>query len=106
MASVRYRLEEFVSAPPDEILGRLTDLYARMGFSALWTRAIEAWNAQFPVLQQAVVQLVTKRPAAREWHILLEYTIPLRDRRPDVIILATDIIFVIEFKVGAVTHDS
>jgi hypothetical protein len=37
---------------------------------------------------------------------LLEYSIPLRDRRPDALILADNVVFVIEFKIDAQTHDS
>jgi len=106
MASVRYTLEEFVQASPDEVLGRLAELYSRMGFSSLRVNAIEAWRAQLPRLSAGVAELILERPEAREWHVLLEYGIPLRDRRPDAVILGHDTIFVVEFKVGAESHDS
>ena len=40
-------------------------------------------------------------PMASDWSILLEYEIPRRQKRPDALLLAGDLVFVVEFKVGA-----
>ncbi len=106
MAVVRYTLEGLLDVSQDEVLGRLAIAYAEMGFAALWASAIDAWKTQLPALQEAVRQLIGDRPEARGWHVLFEYSIPLRDRRPDAVILGTNVIFVIEFKVGAESYDS
>ena len=106
MPSVQYTLGGLLGASQDEVLGRLAIHYAQMGFAALWTTAVDAWKTQLPLIQDAARLAIHERPDARLWTILLEYSIPLRDRRPDAIILATNVIFVIEFKIGAESYDS
>lgn len=106
MPSVRYTLAEFLDAPSDEVLGRLAHLYANLGFSSLLTTAIDAWNDQIPILKEAVRELISGREDASGWALLLEYVLPMRDRRPDAVILAGSAIFVLEFKVGAQSYES
>ena len=106
MPVVCYTLDQFLNAPADQVLGRLSQLYSDIGFSSLLTSAIDAWRDQLPILRDAIHQLVNSRPDAQDWHVLLEYQIPMRDRRPDAVILAGPAVFVLEFKVGAESHDS
>jgi hypothetical protein len=106
VASVRYKLGDLVDAPTDEVLGRLAHLYADFGFHSLLTSAIDAWKEQLPILQDALRELISARPDTVAWNVLLEYEVPMRDRRPDVVVLADGYIFVIEFKVGADSFDS
>jgi hypothetical protein len=51
-----------------------------------------SWNNQITYLKEAFGYL------PGEWTLILEYPIPRRSKRIDVIILANDLIFVIEFK--------
>lgn len=51
-----------------------------------------SWNHQIVFLKSALQHL------APDWYLILEYPIPRRSKRIDVIIIAHDIIFVIEFK--------
>ena len=51
-------------------------------------------------------ELVASIEDANEWWLLLEYEIPRRERRPDAIILAWDLIFVVEFKIGQTAFGS
>jgi len=62
--------------------------------------AIDAWRDQLPPLTLAVRALIEKFPSARDWRILLEYPIPMVGRRIDAVILAHDVIVVIETKTG------
>src|SRR5262249_54401618 len=41
-----------------------------------------------------------KNVESSTWNLLLEFEIPRRGKRPDVILLASDVIFIIEFKIG------
>lgn len=52
------------------------------------------------LLQHALRQV----PTAREWGILLEYSLRRLGKRPDVVILAPGVIMVVEFKIGAEAH--
>ncbi len=40
-------------------------------------------------------------PAAASWQLVFEFKIPRRQKRPDLVLLADDLIFVIEMKIGA-----
>lgn len=51
-----------------------------------------SWDHQIAFLQLALQNLPT------DWYLILEYPIPRRSKRIDVIIIAYDVIFVIEFK--------
>ena len=43
-------------------------------------------------------------PSAGDWALLIEYGIPRRQRRIDVVLLADTVVFVLEFKVGATSY--
>jgi len=106
MPAICYMIGDFLEAPHDQVLGKLTGLYAELGFSSLLTTAIAAWRDQLPIIQDAIRQLVSHRQDALRWHVLLEYVLPMRDQRPDVVILAGPSVFVLEFKVGATSYDT
>jgi hypothetical protein len=58
-----------------------------------------AWKNCFPIMREAVAELVRRRPEAGRWSIVFEYELPReRGRRPDVVILAGSVILVLEFK--------
>ncbi|MDP9438327.1 MAG: DUF2075 domain-containing protein, partial [Actinomycetota bacterium] len=62
---------------------------------------IYAWEEQTRILK---AQLSDE--AFHDWYIVLEYELPRRSRRPDVVLLGWGTIFVVEFKVGATRHDA
>ena len=91
----------FIEADEDYLIGRLVD---EVGASGVYTHEqaqILAWREEIRVLKN---QLGSKE--FQDWFIILEYEIPRRSRRPDVILLSPSTIFVIEFKVGARDWDS
>lgn len=51
-----------------------------------------SWNHQVTFLKEAFQNL------PQDWHLILEYPIPRRSKRIDAILLANDLLFVIEFK--------
>jgi hypothetical protein len=58
-----------------------------------------AWNHSFDLLQMELKKLVQSSPAVGNFTILFEYELPReRGRRPDVIILGSSTVFVLEFK--------
>ena len=106
MPSIRFTVAEFLATPDEQVLGRLAQLYADLGFSTLLTSAIDAWRKQIGVLRDALSEVVGMQHEAAGWSLLLEYVLPMRDRRPDAVLLAGPAIFVMEFKVGAESHDT
>ena len=83
-----------------EILGKLVSASAADGFATLKSDAIEAWEKQLPPLRVMADSLAAAEPHSIEWTLLLEYTIPRRQKRLDAVLLAGDIVFAIEFKTG------
>jgi hypothetical protein len=89
-----------------QLLGELTDAVASTGIQSTRTTQIETWKTQVTLLKRCVADLIQRCKAAKDWHLILEYELPRRQKRPDAILLAEDMILVIEFKVGATSHDA
>jgi hypothetical protein len=100
------RLGDFLTASVDEIKGQLLGQQTRAGFSSMRLAQATSWEAEICILAKACQTLLSQRPKAADWHLLLEYEIPRRDRRIDAVILAHDLIIVIEFKIGATAFTS
>lgn len=67
--------------------------------------SFEAWTRTITDLRQTAVELIAPNPAAAAWSYFLEFEIPRRSRRIDAVILAADLIFLLEWKVGAERFD-
>jgi hypothetical protein len=73
----------------------------------MYLRQVDVWARQIGILQAVAQRLIgADRVERARWHILLEYEIPRRLKRPDAILLAEDVVFVMEFKEGTVTFDA
>ena len=94
-------IAQFIDTESDSIVGSLARGVFSTGISELSAVQEEAWRQEIEILKH---QLKHRRFA--DWHIILEYEIPRRSRRPDVIVLGKTTIVVIEFKVGAETFDA
>lgn len=64
-----------------------------------------AWQKEITILKATAAELVAQIPASKHWGLLLEYPIPRRQKRIDGVVLADELIFVLEFKVGADTYE-
>ena len=92
------KIATFLEHHEDLIIGRQTAL-TQSGFSELSADQLSAWRQQVNVLQ------ALRSADAMQWHILLEYPIPRRGKRIDAVILARDVILVLEFKCGSRRYD-
>src|SRR5271165_4280825 len=102
----RCSLGEFNATSVSEKLGSLISAHASSGFATHHTRQTEAWQSEIELLGSLTNRLIALIQQSCNWWILLEYDIPRRGKRPDAILLAEDLIFVIEFKVGATGFSS
>jgi len=60
---------------------------------------ISAWKNEYDTLQDQLPLLIENKSHASEWYLVFEYELPReRGRRPDILIIAEDRIFVIECK--------
>ena len=90
---------EFLAHEEDLVIGRQS-VVTRLGLTELTTEQLDAWRRQVTILRSALTRF-----SDRNWHLLLEYPIPRRGKRIDAILLAEDLILVIEFKCGARKYD-
>src|SRR5687768_14026896 len=100
-AFYRATLPDFLGDSPNHVVGCLS---AAVQHSELQKRQIRAWEVEIAVLKASCSWLVDAIPNARKWSLLLEYPIPRRHKRLDVVLLARDVVFCIEFKTQDLAH--
>jgi Uncharacterized conserved protein (DUF2075) len=105
-AAFRCALGDFSKTSASEKLGALSAAAGESGFATQHLQQVSAWVAELEILAGCVERLAALNPGTRNWTLLLEYGIPRREKRPDVVLLADDLVFVIEFKIGAMTFES
>jgi hypothetical protein len=95
-------LRDFLVINPEQLLGKLTSGLAKEGFdtTALTTFS---WQREIAELQESFRHLLDLLPAAGLWPILFEYVLPIVGQRVDCVLLADDMIYVIEYKGGSST---
>jgi hypothetical protein len=87
-------LRRFREARPGEVVSAL-EAFVRDAGSA----QIRAWDDAVPPLQAEAGELAVRIPAADdEYAAILEYQLPLEHRRPDVILLMSGAVLVLELK--------
>ena len=91
----------FIDTDEDALIGRLVDGVGATGIYTHEQTQIDAWREEIRLLKDEL-----SFACFQDWFIILEYEIPRRSRRPDVILLGPFIIFVIEFKMGSDSWDS
>ncbi|MEL1251899.1 DUF2075 domain-containing protein [Aurantiacibacter gilvus] len=94
-----WKVGEFVAASHETIVNqlstRLIEHYRGDHERQLWS-----WRKQVRILQDALREHLQTHPRARDWGIILEYPLLRLQRRLDAVLLAGDIITIVEFKVG------
>lgn len=103
---VSYTLGDFRQADDAQVLGALTASVASTGIQTTRTTQIDSWKQQIQILRRTAIELIDAYPASASWHLILEYELPRRQKRPDAVLLAGDVILVVEFKIGASTFDA
>ena len=95
---------DFLEHPPEFIVGCLTARAAESGLFQQVHAQTTSWLQEVQILQQ-----VLKEPGlpanVNAWSILLEYPIPRRAKRIDVVLLLPGCLIVMEFKCGATSYD-
>lgn len=87
---------DFLKASNEEIVGKLN--LANTQFASQWTITTTSWDSSIQLLKNSFHELVAKYNHSSNWHLFLEYEIPRLQSRIDTIVLADDLIFVLEFK--------
>ncbi|GAB3911258.1 DUF2075 domain-containing protein [Mucilaginibacter boryungensis] len=87
-----------------KISGSLSHEAGLAGFHQQLHTQTLSWNDEIIILKSAFQKIVKYSRSANNWGILLEYPIARREKRIDVVIIANDIIIVLEFKVGKIEY--
>jgi|SRR5712692_7066594 len=94
------RLGDFLDVNPEQLLGKLTGGLAKEGFDTTKLTTF-SWQSEITELQEAFRQVPSLLPPSARWSILLEYVLPIVGQRVDCVLLADDMIYVIEYKGGS-----
>jgi len=89
-------IKEFLQSDENAIVGKLN--LGGTEFVQQYTRSTTSWNNSIEILKTTCLELIQLNPKVNNWHILLEYELPRIPWRIDAVIIANDLIFVIEFK--------
>lgn len=84
---------EFGSAPPRVIRAKLSEFIPAAG-----PKQERAWDDSIPQLQTEVREVVADEPDAGLYTAILEYQLPMEQRRADVVLLVRGAIVVLELK--------
>lgn len=94
-------LGQFLSDSPDSILGSLLKSYQH---NELQKRQRKAWEVEIKILKLTCQTIIHSQPESQNWSLLLEYPIPRRLKRLDAVLIASDLLFCLEFKTGEQSH--
>ena len=100
----RQTVAEFLAADPATIVGELITAASAEGFADHRHRQTDAWHREIAILKASLSDVVQSDSSFNQWSLLLEYPIPRRQRRVDAVLLARDVVFVIEFKTEEKKH--
>jgi hypothetical protein len=91
-------IAEFLRASATEVTGTLNTAYAREGFATQHTTQITAWVNDIQRLQATFSVLTERTPRALSWNLILEFPIPRKEKRIDVVLLAGSTVVILELK--------
>jgi hypothetical protein len=97
-AFYRATIGEFICKSESELIGLLSTAYALGGFEKQRASQTLAWANDIIRLQSVLGSIVHTASGSNQWSLLLEFPIPRKGKRIDVVILAGDNILILELK--------
>lgn len=95
-------IKTFLEADEKSVLSDLAAGITSLNFE-LNEETLNSWKDVIAQLRPCLRGILSNNPAASNWSILLEYVIPMINQRIDCVMIAGDLILVIEFKGGEST---
>jgi hypothetical protein len=96
----------FLQTPESEVLAALTLGYSRSGFAQMHTEQALTWWDDLAALRRSLDELHAAHAGAAGWQLLLEFSVPRKERRLDVVLLTGSEIILLECKRGAATAEA
>ncbi len=90
---------EFLAQTDDSVLARLATEYANRGYTSQYTDQTLTWDRDLGSLR-AALSSCAKNSQAGNWGLILEFSIPRKERRIDIVLLVRETIVILEAKTG------
>jgi hypothetical protein len=97
----RSKVAEFLALPHSELLAQFEIAYAKRGYTRQYSDQTLTWERDLHSLRTSLSTCMNADSRANEWGILLEFSIPRKELRIDVVLLINDQIVIIEAKSGS-----
>jgi hypothetical protein len=94
----RATLDEFLCFSEREILARLSVGYANRGYSTQFSDQTLTWERDLRNLRIELTKCLEQLPNASNWGVVLEFSIPRKEKRIDVVLLIGDQVVILEAK--------
>ena len=99
-------VQQFLAEDVEHVLARLAVGYANRGYVTQYSDQTLTWQRDLEHLRKALEECVTLSDSAGRWGLLLEFSIPRKERRIDAVLLVRSSVVVIEAKTGGVGPDA
>ena len=99
-------VRDFIDRPIPEVVGTLSLHYASQGFTDQKTDQTQSWAADAEIPEDTLRQTAAISPRTLNWLVLLEFVIPRKDKRIDVVLLTPGSIIILELKTGAYANEA
>lgn len=96
----RATVRDFLLPSEGEILAHLGLAYANRGYTSQYSDQTLTWERDIRSLRKCLKDCVVRSEAAGAWGLLLEFCIPRKEMRIDVVLLIGDAIVILEAKTG------
>ena len=90
----------FLAQTDDHVLAQLAIGYANRGYTTQFTDQTLTWERDLRSLRTALVQCTAASNTTGSWGLILEFSIPKKELRIDVVLLIGDTIVILEAKTG------
>jgi len=99
-------VQEFLDEEVEHVLARLAVGYANRGYTTQYSDQTLTWQRDLLHLRRSLEECVAQLDSARLWGLLLEFSIPRKELRIDVVLLIRSAVVVIEAKTGSVASEA
>ncbi len=96
----RASVGEFLVQSNEQILACLTVSYANRGYTSQYSDQTLTWKREIGLLRRTLEECVMRIASARNWGVLLEFSIPRKEMRIDVVLLIGNEVVLLEAKSG------
>src|ERR1700754_1208399 len=93
-------VEQLLLQSSEILLAQLSTAYAHRGFTSQYADQTLTWQRDLQLLQQALSVCSEHSQSAGRWGAILEFSIPRKEKRIDLVLLIRDTVVIVEAKSG------